>query len=60
MKKYINKFLIILLLSAVSLSAQGMRSGGMGFMFPDALAQVTLSGKVTVDTRSQCRFTIST
>ena len=50
MKKYINKFLILMLLSVVSLSAQGMRSGGMGFMFPDTLAQLTLSGKVTVDT----------
>jgi len=49
MKKNIYKFLMLMLLSAVSLSAQGMRSGGMGFMFPDTLAQVTLSGKVTVD-----------
>ncbi len=50
MKKLINRFLMLMLLSVVSLSAQGMRSGGMGFMFPDTLAQLTLSGKVTVDT----------
>ncbi len=50
MKKYINRLLMLMLLSAVSLSAQGMRVGGMGFMFPDTLAQVILSGKVTVDT----------
>ncbi len=50
MKKYINKLLMLVFLSAISLSAQGMRSGGMGFMFPDTLAQITLSGKVTVDT----------
>ena len=39
-----------MLFSVVSISAQGMRSGGMGFMFPDTLAQVTLTGKITVDT----------
>ncbi|MCX6169976.1 MAG: T9SS type A sorting domain-containing protein [Ignavibacteriales bacterium] len=50
MKKNINIFLLFMFLSVISLSAQGMRSGGMGFMFPDTLAQITLSGKVTVDT----------
>lgn len=50
MKKYINRFLMLMFLSAVSLSAQTIRNGGMGFMFPDTLVQVTLSGRVTVDT----------
>jgi hypothetical protein len=50
MKKYINRLTMLMFLSVISLSAQGMRSGGMGFMFPDTLAQITLSGKVTVDT----------
>ena len=45
MKKYINRFLMLMLISVVSISAQGM-----GFMFPDTLVQVTLSGRVTVDT----------
>lgn len=50
MKKNINNLLILMLLSVISIYAQGMNSGGMGFLFPDTLAQITLSGKVTVDT----------
>jgi len=49
MKKYISSFLALLFLTTISLSAQGMKSGGMGFMFPDTLAQVSLTGKVTID-----------
>lgn len=50
MKKNIYNLLMLMLLSVISISAQSMNSGGMGFMFPDTLTQVTLSGKVTIDT----------
>ncbi|KUO58548.1 hypothetical protein APF79_06990 [bacterium BRH_c32] len=49
MKQNIYKLFVLMFLSVISLSAQGMRSGGMGFMFPDSLTQITLTGKVTVD-----------
>lgn len=50
MKQIINKLFMLIFFVSATLSAQRMNNGGMGFMFPDTLAQVTLSGKVTVDT----------
>jgi hypothetical protein len=50
MKKYFFAICIVAVLSMASGSAQTMGSSGMGFLFPDTLARVTLSGKVSVDT----------
>lgn len=50
MKKNVFFISLLLFLCVLSLSAQGKRFGGMGFMFPDTLTQVTLSGKISIDT----------
>ncbi|MCX6150962.1 MAG: T9SS type A sorting domain-containing protein [Ignavibacteriales bacterium] len=50
MKKLYINLLLFILVSAIPVFAQTMMGGGTGFMFPDTLKQVTLSGKITVDT----------
>ena len=47
-----NRFILLLCLSlllVVPVYAQHYMGGGAGFMFPDTLSQITVTGKITID-----------